>query len=62
MGQFKKTSNISGKIKGLMIHDGVFINAETGERIDVVKQLQSVYGDETFDLSTSLKIDEDIDV
>ena len=45
MGKFKKSSNISGKFKGILIHEGMFMDEETGEAVDLIGQLEKAYGD-----------------
>lgn len=57
---FKKQVNYSGKIKGLRIVDGKFIN-DSGEIINLVEILANVYEDMSFDLSTTAKSEEAID-
>lgn len=55
--EFKKQINYTGKVKGLQIVDGKFIDAD-GEVLDLVAMLAGVYGDMAFDLSTTAKSDE----
>ena len=55
--EFKKQINYTGKVKGLQIVDGKFIDAD-GEVLDLVALLAGVYGDMAFDLSTTAKSDE----
>lgn len=57
---FKKQINYSGKIKGLQIVNGKFVDAD-GEVINLVEVLANVYGDMSFDLSTTAKSEEVID-
>lgn len=61
MAQFKKTTNITGKYKAITVVNGTFVDFETGEQVDLADQLFSVYGTEPFSLSTSNKIDVDIE-
>lgn len=61
MAQFKKTTNITGKYKTISVVGGQFVDFETGEQIDLAEQLSSVYGEEPFSLSTSNKVDFDIE-
>ena len=58
---FKKQINYSGKIKGLQIVNGKFVDTD-GEIINLAEILASVYGDMSFDLSTTAKSEEAIDV
>ena len=53
---------MSGKYKAIMIKDGGFVDTETGEVVQLVDELQKIYGEESFDLSTSSKTDEDLEV
>jgi len=63
MTQFKKTSTTKGSFKGLVIHEGMFMDEETGEVVNVIDLISKAYGDDiVFDLTTTLKIDEDLDV
>lgn len=58
--EFKKQINYTGKVKGLKIVDGKFIDAD-GEILDLVSMLAGVYGTMPFDLSTTSKSDEVIE-
>lgn len=62
MAKFTKTRTIKGNYKGVVITDGQFVDAESGEQINLAEELQSVYGENAFDITTSLKTDEDIDI
>lgn len=53
---FKKTIKYDGKLKGLHIFDG------DGVIIDLVDCLSKVYGEQPFDISTTTKTEESIDV
>lgn len=57
MNGFKKTTSTSGKIKNVVVHEGSFVDEETGDVIDLVKILGDVYGDQPFDLSASAKVE-----
>lgn len=57
---FKKQVNYSGKVKGLHIVNGKFVD-DFGEIINLVEILANVYGDMSFDLSTTAKSEEAID-
>ena len=58
--EFKKQINYTGKIKGLQIVNGKFVDVD-GEVLDLVALLAGVYGDMSFDLSTTAKSDEIIE-
>ena len=58
--EFKKQINYSGKVKGLQIVDGNFVDAD-GEVLDLISMLAGVYGTMPFDLSTTSKSDEIIE-
>ena len=58
----KKSTSISGKFKNIMIHEGSFVDADTSEIVDIIGILEKAYGDNSFDISTSMKEDEDIDI
>lgn len=60
MGKFTKTKNIKGVYKNIIINDGQFMDEETGEILDVIGQLRDVYGENAFDITTTLKIDEEL--
>lgn len=61
MGMFKKSVSINGKYKELTVVDGHFVEPETGEEINLAEQLESIYGNQVFSLTTSNKIDVDLD-
>lgn len=61
MAKFNKIETIKGKISGVVIRDGSFVDSESGEVIDVTKMLSQVYGDEPFDISTNAKQDVELD-
>ena len=58
---FKKTIKYDGKLKRLHIFDGKFVD-EDGVIIDLVDCLSKVYGEQPFDISTTTKTEESIDV
>lgn len=62
MGNFKKSSSLTGKYKAIMIQDGNFVDTETGSVINLAEELGKIYKEESFDLSTSSKTDEDLEV
>ena len=57
---FKKQITYSGKLKEIRIFDGNFVDKD-GEVINLVEILGTVYGDMSFDLSTTAKSEEPID-
>lgn len=58
MIEAKKSTQISGKYKVIAVSGGNFIDYETGEVINVADELERLYGQNPFSLSTSLKLDE----
>lgn len=61
MGTFTKNTITKGKFKAIVAcEDGTFIDDETGEEVKLGEILYKAYGSTPFELSTSLKIDEDI--
>lgn len=63
MGSFKKSSSITGKIKGVVVHEGTLMYEESGEICNFIEMLTKAYGEDTvIDISTSQKTDEDIDI
>lgn len=60
--KFKESKTITGKIKGVTIQNGKFVDYETGEVIDVVGAFESIYGDSVFDISTTLKTESDLEI
>ena len=58
---FKKTIKYDGKLKGLHIFDGKFVDGD-GVIVDLVDFLSKVYGEQPFDISTTTKTEESIDV
>lgn len=61
MMEVKKTVKYDGKLKGIHIVDNNIVDAE-GEIIDLISVLSKVYKDSYFDLSTTTKEEEIIDV
>jgi len=61
MMEVKKTTKYDGKLKGVRIVNNNIVDAD-GEIIDLVSVLSKVYGDNGFDLSTTCKEEEIIDV
>lgn len=61
--QFKKSNSVNGKLKGICVHEGIFMDAESGEQVDVADLIARAVGEDTeVDISVSVKTDEDIDV
>lgn len=61
MLELKKTTKWDGKLKGIRIEDGQIVDGD-GVIIDLVDVPQKAYGDSTFDLSTTTKMEEIIDL
>lgn len=61
MMEVKKTIKYDGKLKGVRVVNDNIVDAD-GEIIDLVSVLSKVYGEKTFDLSTTTKEEEIIDV
>ena len=59
--ELKKTVKYDGKIKGLHIVDGSFVDAD-GVVINLADILSKAYGEMPFDLSTTNKTEEVIDL
>jgi len=61
MGTFTKNTVTKGKFKSIIAcEDGTFMDDESGETIDLGKILFEKYGTTPFELTTSLKVDEDV--
>lgn len=62
--KFSKSETVKGSFKGISIHEGIFLDDETGETIDLVQKLTNLFGGEdvVFDLSATLKTDEELDI
>lgn len=60
MMEVKKTVKYDGKLKGVHIVDKNIVDAD-GEIVDLVSILRKVYGESSFDLSTTCKEEEIID-
>lgn len=50
---FKKTTKMNGKFKSVMVINGEFIDAESGEKLDLAQILSEFYGISAFSISTS---------
>ena len=59
--EIKKIVKYDGKLKGVHIVDGNFVDLD-GEIIDLVSILSKVYGENYFDLSTTNKKEEILDL
>lgn len=54
----KKSTTTSVKVKGAIVVNGNLIDEETGENIITI--LKETYGDVPFDLSTTVKMDDEL--
>jgi hypothetical protein len=61
MGNFKKTTNVTGRFKYMTASSGKFVNPETGEEIAVAEMIEQAMGQQPFDLSISAKDEEELD-
>lgn len=61
MGNFKKTTSISGKFKYLTAAEGKFVNPDTGEEIPVAEMIEQNMGATPFDLTVNSKSEDDLD-
>lgn len=59
--ELKKTVKYDGKLKGLHVVDDQLVDS-TGEIIDINEIFKKAYGDMPFDLSTTTKTEETIDL
>lgn len=59
--ELKKTVKYDGKLKGLHMVDGKLVDI-TGEILDINEVFEKAYGDMPFDLSTTTKTEETIDL
>ena len=60
MAVFRRSTTLKGTIKNVVVHEGKFVDNETSEQIDLAQILADVYGNEPFDIATSLKTDEEL--
>lgn len=61
MANFKKSITTTGKFKMIAVENGIFVDTETGEQIQIAEILEDVYGSgQPFDLSVTQKSDDDI--
>lgn len=59
MGTFIKSTTLKGKYKNIIVTEDGFMDDETGESIDVINELHSIYGDNPIEIVTTLKTEED---
>ena len=59
--ELKKTVKYDGKMKGLHMVDGQLVD-QNGEIIDILSVLHKAYGETPFDLSTTTKTEETINL
>lgn len=61
MASFKKSISTNGTFKMLAVQDGIFLDTETGEVINVADIIESALGSgQPFDLKVSQKDEKDI--
>lgn len=61
MGTFTKNTVTKGKFKSIIAcEDGTFMDDESGQTVELAKLLYQTYGDSPFELTTTLKVDEDV--
>ena len=61
MAKFNKVETVKGKIAGVIIKDGNFVDYESGEKVNVVGMLSKIYKDRVFDIATTSKEDTKLD-
>lgn len=61
MLEVKKTTKYDGKLKSIRVINGNIVD-ENGEVIDLISALSRAYGENMFDLSTTSKEEEIIDI
>lgn len=59
--ELKKTVKYDGKMKGLHMVDGQLVD-QNGEIVDILSVLHKAYGEIPFDLSTTTKTEETINL
>ena len=59
--ELKKTVKFDGKIKGVHIIEGMLIDQD-GVTIDILDVLEKAYGEKPFDISTTTKTEEIINL
>lgn len=60
--KFNKSVAITGKIGGILVSGGEFIDADTGEVVDIVKIFESVFGENEFSITAKLSDKSELDV
>ncbi len=60
MAKFTKTETIKGAYKGIAARNGQFFDEATGEIVDLAGELENIFGDAPFDLTITLKTDEEL--
>lgn len=60
--KFNKSVAITGKISGILVSNGVFVDADTGEVVDIVKIFESVFGENEFCITAKLSDKSELDV
>lgn len=59
MIKFSKSNTITGTMKNICVINGMFVDDETGEVVDLISLLQQEFGDQPFDMKVSRKSDID---
>lgn len=62
MVKFNRNTTTSGKITKVQVNNGLFIDYETGEVLDVARIFETIYGNNVFDISVKLAEKEELDV
>lgn len=60
MGSFKKTTVTKGQFKNIIATGDGFMDDESGELIDLSKEIRKVMGDNPVEITVSLKKDEEV--
>lgn len=61
MISFKSSTSKTGKIKDIRIVNGEFVDDKSGEVVDLTAILGRVYGNEVFEMSTTQKVEDEIE-
>lgn len=59
MGTFTKNTTLKGKYKNIIVTEDGFMDDETGEAVNVISELHSIYGNAPIEIVTTLKTEEE---
>lgn len=60
MIKFKRKGGVSGRLKNMVIDEGVMIDTDSGEQIDIIQMITDMIGPKMFDIVVTQQDEEEI--